>query len=279
MSEVRDEDISQQEASQQQEAGEQQETSERFSRIVSMPAYQRVAEAIEREIVSGRLRPGEALGTEAELVRQFGVNRSTVREGIRLLEQGGMIHRDSSRRLYVDLPHYDRLASRMSRALVLHQVTFRELWEAAMALSLATIEMSIERATPAVIERLERNIEATKAARHDPTRVGELDGEFHLALEEASGNRVLRLAREPSNMLIYPVTELVVRDVPQGADRLIHAHGMLVQAVKDKDVELGKLWTRRHLNDWRKGFEIGGRDFDQPVDMVLLEARRGGQDL
>lgn len=52
---------------------------ERFERIQVAPAYQLVAEAIEREIVSGRLRPDEPIGTEAELVRQFGVNRSTVR--------------------------------------------------------------------------------------------------------------------------------------------------------------------------------------------------------
>jgi len=248
------------------------ETGERFPRITNVPAYQRVAESIEQEIVSGRMRPGEAIGTEAELVKQFGVNRSTVREGIRLLEQGGLIRRDSSRRLIVGLPHYERLATRMSRALILHQVTFRELWEATMALSLATIELAVNRATPRVIERLERNIAATEAAKHDPTAVGEYDGEFHLELEEASDNRVLKLAREPSNMLIYPVTELVVRDVAQGAERLIHAHRMLVLALKEKDVELGKLWTRRHLNDWRKGFELGGRDFDQPVDSVLLDA-------
>src|SRR3546814_10475511 len=59
---------------------------------------------------------------------------------IRLLEHGGLVHRDSCRRLSVGRPHYDRLASRASRALVRHQVTFRELLEATMALSLASIE-------------------------------------------------------------------------------------------------------------------------------------------
>jgi GntR family transcriptional repressor for pyruvate dehydrogenase complex len=247
---------------------------ERFPRISNIPAYQRVAEMIEQEIVSGRLRPGEALGTEAELVKQFGVNRSTVREGIRLLEQGGLIRRDPSRRLIVGLPHYDKLSTRVSRALILHQVSFLELWEATMAMSLATFELAMNRATPKLIERLERNIAATEAAKHDPAAVGELDGEFHILLEEASNNRVLQLAREPSNMLIYSVTELVVRDISQGAERLIQAHRMLVQALKDKDVELGRLWTRRHLNDWRKGFELGGRDLNQPLDSVLLDATR-----
>ena len=39
-------------------------------RINSTPAYRLVAEAIERQILSGDIRPGEPIGTEAELVRQ-----------------------------------------------------------------------------------------------------------------------------------------------------------------------------------------------------------------
>ena len=69
-----------------------------FPRLAALPAYRRVAQAIERDIISGRLKAGEPLGTEAALVEQFGVNRSTVREGIRLLEHAGLVRRDSSRR-------------------------------------------------------------------------------------------------------------------------------------------------------------------------------------
>src|ERR1051326_9071141 len=124
---------------------------QKFPRVNATPAYQQVAEAIERQILAGRVRPGDPLGTEAELVKQFGVNRSTVREGIRLLEQGGLVRRDSSRRLWIGLPHYERLATRMSPALVLHEVTFRELYEAAMPIQVATIEAAVERATPELI--------------------------------------------------------------------------------------------------------------------------------
>lgn len=244
------------------------EAAEKFARLTPMPAYQMVAEAIEREILSGRLRPGDPIGTEADLVRQFGVNRSTVREGIRLLEHGGLVHRDSSRRLSVGLPHYDRLATRASRALVLHQVTFRELFEATMALSLASIEMAAERAGPEDIERLEANIAATEQVQHDPAAVAALDTEFHIMLEKAGNNRVLELAREPSNMLIYPTTQVALGGTEQGARRLIDAHRMLVEAIRQRDKEMARLWTRRHLVDWRKGFEKAGMDLDQPIDTV-----------
>src|SRR5947209_11679390 len=94
----------------------------KFSRISSTPAYRMVAQALARDILAGRLRDGQPLGTETDLAAQFGVNRSTVREGIRLLEHGGLVRRDSSRRLWIGMPHTNGLATRMSRALVLHEI-------------------------------------------------------------------------------------------------------------------------------------------------------------
>ena len=245
---------------------------QRFGRVRSTPAYRQVAEAIEREIIEGRIRPGEPIGTEAELVTQFGVNRSTVREGIRLLEHSGLVRRDSSRRLWVGLPHYGRLASRMSRALVLHEVTFRELFEASMPMQMATMDAAVERATPAIIAELEANIEHTARVLDDPAAVAKLDAEFHALVGKASGNRVLQLAREPSELLVMPTTEVIVKSVKQGAARLLEAHRMYVDAIRRRDKEAGRLWVRRHLEDWRKGFERAGKDLDQPIDRIYLES-------
>lgn len=245
---------------------------EKFRRIHSTPAYQLVAEEIERRILTGGIRPGEPIGTEAELVKQFGVNRSTVREGIRLLEHDGIIQRQSNRRLAVSLPHYQRLASRTTRAMVLHEVTFRELYEAAMALQMATIEGAVQRATAAMIAALEENVASTARVLEDPGAVAELDTEFHALIGKASCNRVLQLAREPSDLLVYPTTKLILSKVPEGPERLLQAHRMLLDAIRRRDVDAGRLWARRHLNDWRKGFERAGQDLDRPIDSPFLGA-------
>ncbi|HZN85482.1 MAG TPA: FCD domain-containing protein [Burkholderiales bacterium] len=243
---------------------------EKFGRIHSIPAYQLVAEAIENRILAGGIRPGEPIGTEAELVKQFGVNRSTVREGIRLLEHDGIIQRQSNRRLAVSLPHYERLASRTTRAMVLHEVTFRELHEAAMALQLATIEGAAARATPALVAALEDNVERTARALGDADAVAGLDAEFHALIGRASANRVLQLAREPSDLLVYPTTRMILAKVKEGPARLLEAHRMLLDAIRRGDAAAGRLWARRHLNDWRKGFERAGNDIDQPIDRLYL---------
>jgi DNA-binding FadR family transcriptional regulator len=244
---------------------------EKFPRIKSTPAYQLVAQEIERQILSGRIRPGQPIGTEAALVKQFGVNRSTVREGIRLLEQGGLVQRDSSRRLSVGFPHYERLATRMSRAMVLNEVTFRELYEAAMVLQTAIAEAAAERVTPELLAELDANIALTEQAADDPDAVTELDAEFHTLMGQASQNRVLQLAREPSHMLIFPTTGLILRSAGSATARLIHAHRMIVEALRRHDKGDCRTWVRRHLNDWRKGFEHTGRDLDQPIDRMFAQ--------
>ena len=63
----------------------------RFPRLKRPPAYRVVAEALVEEVLQRRLPPGSQLPTEADLAEQFAVNRSTVREGVRLLEEAGLV--------------------------------------------------------------------------------------------------------------------------------------------------------------------------------------------
>jgi len=64
-----------------------------FEPIIRAPAYMKVCEIIEAEIISGKLAEGAMLPTETALCEQLGVTRSTVREGIRLLETSGLVVR------------------------------------------------------------------------------------------------------------------------------------------------------------------------------------------
>ncbi|RTL71875.1 MAG: FadR family transcriptional regulator [Hyphomicrobiales bacterium] len=236
-----------------------------FERIRTRPAYEQVAEAIERNILSGRLRPGDPIGTEQELVRQFGVNRSTVREGIRLLERTGLITREASRRLSVAVPHYDRLSTRMTRALILQQVTFRELWHTSWALEHAAVAQAVENRTADDLDALHKNVAHTRSHARDTAVVVECDAEFHRLMAEAAHNRILLLAKEPSSLLVRPTTGHIIRHNRAGIPRLIEAHAQLVDALQRRDKEAALLWVGRHLRDWKAGFEKSGFDLDSPI--------------
>ncbi len=64
-----------------------------FEQIQIEPAYRKVAAAIGGRILDRSLREGDRLPPETELARQFGVNRSTVREALRELESNGSVTR------------------------------------------------------------------------------------------------------------------------------------------------------------------------------------------
>lgn len=244
----------------------------RFERIKARPAYELVAEEIERQILAGALRPGDPIGTESELVKQFGVNRSTVREGIRLLEQSGLVARETSRRLSVSVPHYHGLATRMTRALILQQVTFRELWHTSRALEPAAVELAVENRSEDDIAALEDNLARTRERQHDAAAVAELDAEFHKLIAQATHNRVLQLAKEPSSIMVRPTTAHIITNNPKGIPRLIEAHEHIVDAIRRQDREKARLWVDRHLRDWKAGFERSGRDLDSPVEALAKAA-------
>ncbi len=57
------------------------------------PKYRQVYDALMKQISAGRVRPGERLPSEAELVRQFGASRITVTRALRELQVAGLIDR------------------------------------------------------------------------------------------------------------------------------------------------------------------------------------------
>ena len=214
------------------------EITARFERIKSRPAYELVAEAIERKILAGRLKPGDPVGTESELVKQFGVNRSTVREGIRLLEQSGLVAREPSRRLSVAVPHYHRLATRMTpRAHPAAGDVPRAVAYLARAGARRRRSGHGQR-TEEDLAELAANVAKTRKLQHDPAAVAELDAEFHRLIGKAAHNRVLLLAKEPSGMLVRPTTALIIFNNPRrhpAPDRGAHAHPRRAAAARPRE--------------------------------------------
>jgi DNA-binding LacI/PurR family transcriptional regulator len=56
---------------------------------------------LRRHIAHKNLRPGDFLGTEAELVQKYGVSRVTVRQALRMLERDGYISREKARGTFI----------------------------------------------------------------------------------------------------------------------------------------------------------------------------------
>jgi DNA-binding LacI/PurR family transcriptional regulator len=70
-------------------------------KTVLEPKHRQVYQALSREIQSGRLKRGDRLPSEAELVRTFGASRITVGRAVRDLQAQGLVERRAGSGTYV----------------------------------------------------------------------------------------------------------------------------------------------------------------------------------
>ena len=235
-----------------------------FQKVVVEPAYKAVSAAIERAIVDGALPPGAALPTEQDLAERFGVHRSTVREAIRQVEQEGLLQRREGRRLFVCLPGVHDLAPRATRMLLLHQVTFQELWDVAVVLEPLAAHRAARQATDDDLTLLDVNLVASRQEKA-VDRLVTLDMEFHALVGRASHNHALMLAREPVGLLYNPTLQQLFKRLPQASVRNLEAHAHLLDALRRRDAEGAAEWTRKHMVDFQRGFAMAGLDMSKPI--------------
>lgn len=79
-------------------------TSESF-----IPIYYRLADDIKQQIISGQLKPGDSTPTESQLCNQYGISRMTVRQGLKLLAEEGLVESFRGKGSFVTYPKFNEL--------------------------------------------------------------------------------------------------------------------------------------------------------------------------
>jgi GntR family transcriptional regulator, transcriptional repressor for pyruvate dehydrogenase complex len=231
----------------------------------AIPAYRSVARSISEKILNGTLPVGSQLPSESALAQTLGINRSTVREAIRALEESGMLRRrPGGKRLFVSAPRHSEVANRMKAAMVLQEMSFLELWEAMLCIEPAVTAAAAARITEVELNQLEENVDRTRHAVTHAKDFVALDFEFHTILSKASRNRTLQLCREPIGQVFYPAFLRLVLRLNVG-ERLVVAHRQVLDGLRARDVSHAREWMEKHIIDFRRGYELANLDISQPI--------------
>ena len=89
-----------------------------LDRTSFVPLYYQLQEVLKERIESGRWQPGDAMPSEPELARGFGVSRVVVRQALAILEDDRQIVRIKGRGTFVAQTKLDARAGGLSRLLV-----------------------------------------------------------------------------------------------------------------------------------------------------------------
>lgn len=127
------------------------------------PPYRQIASLLRERIKLGRLKPGEQLPSESELIQHFGVARMTVRQAIQELRGEGLVVAEHGKGVFVrSAPPVRRLASdRFARR---HREQGKsaflvEAESAGHAPSVDQIRVTNEAATPELANRLHLTVD------------------------------------------------------------------------------------------------------------------------
>jgi GntR family transcriptional regulator, transcriptional repressor for pyruvate dehydrogenase complex len=235
-----------------------------FAPLEFAPAYRKVAAALLERISDRSLNAGDRLPPETELARQFGVNRSTVREALRELESAGVLRRQrGSKLMMVSRPERDAVADGVSRALALHDVSIRDVWEGLTILEPPIAEAAARHRRVADLALIDATV--ARSMQADPVAAGSQAADFFRHLGEASHNRVLMLAHEPLLRLLAPSLRTIIDEVAPARARIATAQRRIAAAVRDGDAAAARSWCEKHIRDYRRGFDLAGIDLASRV--------------
>ena len=221
---------------------------------MSTSLAQRVVAGLKDKILAGDLAPGSKLPSEAELIEEYAVSRTVVREAVTRLRAEGLVETQQGRGSFVlAVPETSSFSVEASairtHADVLAMLDFR-------------IGVESEAAALAAAHHTADDDAAIEDAMSGFTRAGhegavEADFAFHLAIARATGNRfyVDLLGSLGPMMIMLPRTRLSAAYSMTDAthvERVQREHDNVAAAVLAGDVETARAAMRLHLGNTRR---------------------------
>ncbi|CAI8882934.1 DNA-binding transcriptional dual regulator GlcC [Pseudomonas jessenii] len=237
-----------------------------------------VAERIERLIVDGVLKVGQALPSERRLVEKLGCSRTALREGLRVLRGKGIIETEHGRGSYVaSLSSSDNVTPLMHLFSSQPRTLF-DLLEVRALLEGESARLAALRATDVDRMIIKRRFDEMVGSqedsnRHDPRVQAQLDHAFHCSISEASHNPVLvhtlqTLSELTLSTVFASVNNLYCR--PPQKRQIDRQHSKLYHAVMEQLPEQAQRAAREHIHSIRDNL----REIEQEEQRLVRATMR-----
>jgi GntR family transcriptional regulator, transcriptional repressor for pyruvate dehydrogenase complex len=179
-----------------------------------------------------QMRPGDFLGTEKDLAERFGVSRIVARDALRTLEAQGIVE------IKVGAGGGARIAKGNARLfaealavqLDLAGVSAGEIMDAQRAIECLAAELAAVNATAEDHARLHELLADAESKIDDVISYTRSSREFHLAVAEASHNRVLVVQLISLQHVSWPAQNPTL--TPKVARRILDVHKELAALIE-----------------------------------------------
>ncbi len=217
--------------------------------------------AIEGRIRSGILKDGAPLPSERELMEEFGISRTVVREAVRTLSSKGVVEARPRYRPVVRKLGFDTAVDMVGDIIgqLLNQPGgVKNFFDTRTLIEAALVRGAALSAQKDDIVELKRALEANAAAIEDSELFYETDMAFHEVLFRITGNPVLPAMHRAYNTWLKPQWSQMPR-LPERNRKNYLAHKAIFDAILMRDPDAAEAALRSHLEDaWTQVRETFG---------------------
>jgi len=208
----------------------------------------RLISSIKAMIAGGELAPGAKLPPERDLARDFGVNRASVRQALKVLEIMGVLSQRVGDGTYLSSSAETILNEPLDFLVLLDDLSQHELFETRLLIEPELTARAAERATAEDFAALRNAIHAMERSKTGRDRLN-ADLAFHEAIFRASGNRICHLLFKGIHRSLLLSMDKLSGRVP--LDRPLGFHRRIYTAIRNRNPEAAKNAMREHLIDAR----------------------------
>jgi DNA-binding FadR family transcriptional regulator len=224
--------------------------------------YEEIVDQLATLIISGAAPPGTQLPSERELVEQFQVGRTAIREALFALQKMGMVTLSGGERPVVVVPTSDALVAELSGAVRYHlsrPTGMRDFQGARAFLEIGLVRHAAKHATRDEIKRLAGALKANEAALGDTEKFIDTDVAFHFVFAE--------IAKNPIFTALHAALAEWLRDqratgvnLPGSPEAAFAAHTRIFEAVVARDPDAAEQVMCSHLEEVAKFYWRGQQD-------------------
>jgi DNA-binding FadR family transcriptional regulator len=216
-----------------------------FAPVRSQTAFEETVERLGTAIRLGLLPPGERLPSERELCLKLDIARSTLRQALTALTEGGLLRavrgRGGGTFVVEQLPPFAAPTAEMLGH-------WREVCDERLAVEVGVCVLAAERASAAQLEPLDALVVAMDGRTDDYPAYRQADVRFHIGLAEATGSARLVTAMTDAQA---GMTELIshITHPPDVLAQSNAQHARLLAAIRSHDAAHAVGIASEHARD------------------------------
>lgn len=211
---------------------------------------QAIVDQIKEAIFQKRIKIGEKLPSERQLMEQFETSRVTVREALKNLENSGIleIRRGTQGGAFIRDPDVKFVSGFLQDMFSMGNIQVFDLTEARMAVEPFSVKIATERIRDDSLELIRQNISETRECLKGSHAIDArlLTLEYHRLIAQASGNPVIFFMVDSiMDIMEHNVSTIFIP--AESIEKTLHYHEEIYEAIIKRDPQAAQELMLRHV--------------------------------